>query len=636
MPTRQEVLDALRVVAEEVLSSLRSLLTLIFMMTKAVEPEMEVNEAQMNPVNQLIAEVTAQRHKIEQLGTLIQTQFQKPPTTPGYASSPVQEIGSESDWEEAELANMTAHPGKRQSLAQSSNRNDAMSGPKFFPSNAYGDDSNANSSSASSASSSDAQEVPATTIDARHQNIPGKHCKPTAIPGRIQQFRDWKPVDGHSGHFGKLGSKDRGLGKETSGQELLHSLRPRSKLCAVGFGKSPQHGRRHAGFRSIRHRSTAVGAIGNATVSGDWECINHIEADNPKDMKERSIVQEVHEVMMNQEKGPYQLDLLEVYASPNSMLTTVAQQCGLRARRFTMSDGDLSTPEGRRTLLNMIQRYRPKHVWMSLECKPWCAWNRFNAGRSVQLYSHVMEQQRASRQHVILCKVISKIQHDAGRHTHMENPRTSGVWELQELRTFIRRSVPASVDQCMFGLKHPETRLPMQKQTRIQTTSMELFQEIDHRTCTKNHTHSVIAGSCHWKGHRIHVSRFAAFYPRLFARAIVRGIMKTSHTPYEEPICHVDTVEEPPNKRPRHHESQLDVSHDTTNVWKPVFDVLKRQLPKSGVITLNNPQEEVFTEIQKRLPHETLVLSRLEKGSIVSCLEMMNGEILCLDVIAWL
>ena len=279
-----------------------------------------------------------------------------------------------------------------------------------------------------------------------------------------------------------------------------------------------------------------------------------------------------------------------------------------------MSDGDLSTPEGRRTLLNMIRRYRPKHVWMSLECKPWCAWNRFNAGRSVQSYSHVMEQQRASRQHVILCNVISKIQHDAGRRTHMENPRTSGVWELQELRTFIRRSVPAVVDQCMFGLKHPETRLPMQKQTRIQTTSMELFQDIDHQTCTKNHTHSVIAGSCHRKGHRIHVSRFAAFYPRLFARAIVRGIMKTSHTPYEEPICHVDTVEEPPNKRPRRHESQLDASHDLTNVWKPVFDVLKRQLPKSGVITLNNPQEEVFTEIQKRLPHENIGAIKAGKG----------------------
>ena len=72
--------------------------------------------------NQLIAEVTAQRRKIEQLGTLIQTQCQKPPTTPGYVSSPVQEIGSESDWEETELANMTAHPGKRrQSLAQTSN-----------------------------------------------------------------------------------------------------------------------------------------------------------------------------------------------------------------------------------------------------------------------------------------------------------------------------------------------------------------------------------------------------------------------------------------------------------------------------------------------------------------------------------
>ena len=46
-----------------------------------------------------------------------------------------------------------------------------------------------------------------------------------------------------------------------------------------------------------------------------------------------------------------QLDLLEVYAYPNSQLTEVAQACGLKAKRFTLEDGDLRTSEGRTNLL---------------------------------------------------------------------------------------------------------------------------------------------------------------------------------------------------------------------------------------------------------------------------------------------
>ena len=88
MPTRQEVLEALRTVAEAVLASLKLLLTIVFTVTSAIEPNLEATEAQMNPVNQLIQEVTQQRLKIDQLGTIIQSQFlQKPPANPGPSMS---------------------------------------------------------------------------------------------------------------------------------------------------------------------------------------------------------------------------------------------------------------------------------------------------------------------------------------------------------------------------------------------------------------------------------------------------------------------------------------------------------------------------------------------------------------------
>ncbi|CAE7227129.1 GIP, partial [Symbiodinium sp. CCMP2456] len=51
-----------------------------------------------------------------------------------------------------------------------------------------------------------------------------------------------------------------------------------------------------------------------------------------------------------------QLDVLEVYASPDSRLTNWVNSMGGRAMRFTSQDGDLSTPHGQRVLWELLQR----------------------------------------------------------------------------------------------------------------------------------------------------------------------------------------------------------------------------------------------------------------------------------------
>ena len=228
-----------------------------------------------------------------------------------------------------------------------------------------------------------------------------------------------------------------------------------------------------------------------------------------------------------------QLDVLEVYAYPNSQLTEVAQACGLRAKRFTLEDGDLRTSEGRANLLFMIMLYRPKHVWMSPECGPWSPWNRFNASRSLECFQKIQEEQYHAKVHVKLCNLICKIQVSSGRHAHMENPWTASIWKHPQLAEMLRWTMAARLDQCMVGLRHPNTDDPMQKRTRIQTTSREMFQALDDRICSKHHDHHQIAGSCTWKGHRMQVSKFAGFYPRAFAKAIVKGILATKEGPWK-------------------------------------------------------------------------------------------------------
>ena len=72
------------------------------------------------------------------------------------------------------------------------------------------------------------------------------------------------------------------------------------------------------------------------------------------------------------------LDLLEVMCHDQSELTKQAQMIGGHAQRFGLAQGDLQTTQGRMQLFTQLISRRPKHVWYSPVCKPWCKWNQYN------------------------------------------------------------------------------------------------------------------------------------------------------------------------------------------------------------------------------------------------------------------
>ena len=106
MPNRQEVLEALRNLCEEVMESLRILFFMLFTMTKAVEPETQMQESEMLPINQLVSEVRSQKAKIQELGNLITNQFTKDKSAtsgpPTMSPDPTLMMGFE-QWELAEM-----------------------------------------------------------------------------------------------------------------------------------------------------------------------------------------------------------------------------------------------------------------------------------------------------------------------------------------------------------------------------------------------------------------------------------------------------------------------------------------------------------------------------------------------------
>ena len=282
-----------------------------------------------------------------------------------------------------------------------------------------------------------------------------------------------------------------------------------------------------------------------------------------------------------------------MYAYPNSVLTETAIAAKLHAKRFTKEDGDLGTHAGRIKLLSWIVLYRPKHVWMAPECAPWCAWSRFNASRSLQSFDRIQQSQQAAQVHLKLCNLISKLQVSENRHAHLENPWTSALWSQRAVEEFLKASLPARLDQCMFGLKHPESHDPMEKKTRIQTTSREMWKELDQRTCLHEHAHAHISGQCTFRGHSMPVSKFAGFYPRGFAKAVIKGILRTQHGPMEQPVLHVETLE-PPAKRARMSKEPSGENNPEPSPRKENFQMLQTALPKSGVKDFTNPMHEIF------------------------------------------
>ena len=100
MPSRQEVLEGFRQLAEEVLQSLRCLFAMLFAMTKPLTPEENVSEQEMEPIRQLVNEVKSQRMKIMELSHLIMNQS-PPQAVPG---SPTSLDGQPSEaWETIEM-----------------------------------------------------------------------------------------------------------------------------------------------------------------------------------------------------------------------------------------------------------------------------------------------------------------------------------------------------------------------------------------------------------------------------------------------------------------------------------------------------------------------------------------------------
>ena len=217
------------------------------------------------------------------------------------------------------------------------------------------------------------------------------------------------------------------------------------------------------------------------------------------------------------------LDLLEIYALPDSRLTTEVNNLGGRAKRFTYQDGDLSSPQGQQQLWELIERTQPRHIWVTPDSRCWSAWSVLNASRSTKHHQTMLRDRKTSQVHFELCVQLFDWQRRHLRDFHMELP---GLMKpssnIPALTPILNGTQLSKVDMCTFGLQTPVSKHPIRKRVQVFSTSKEVARSLQHRLCPEDHAHQSMSGRV-LKG--LPTSQFAGSYCPGFAQHVAAVLM---------------------------------------------------------------------------------------------------------------
>ena len=326
-----------------------------------------------------------------------------------------------------------------------------------------------------------------------------------------------------------------------------------------------------------------------------------------------------------------QLDLLEVYAYDNSQLTSWVNRLGGKARRFTRTDGDLSSPEGQRRLWDIIQQEQPRHIWMAPECRLWCSWTNLHSARSAKFRDELQHQRDVDQTHLRLCTKVYQWQCKHGRGFHLEQPSGSSMLSQENLRPIVEGTRKVIVHMCAFGLETPVSKRPIKKSTAILSTCANLIRSLVVKQCPGHAEHQVVAGKLRELG-GASVSQFAGSYCQGFAKHVAKQMLvKPSETAFA-------SNEAPPTTRKRfktsvgipstqHHLPAQKRAADPSSlahergqpsrrvepaplplhvelpfeVWRPVFRPAAQSITRNTT-SLVSPRSELIGLIQQRLP----------------------------------
>ena len=216
----------------------------------------------------------------------------------------------------------------------------------------------------------------------------------------------------------------------------------------------------------------------------------------------------------------------EIFCSEQSPLTQQVNNLGAKGFRFGLTDGDLSTKEGRFKLFQRIITHRPKSLWYSPVCGPWSSWSNLNAARSLEQWDEHHKTRQALLYQVALGIVLYRHQVSHGDHFHWEQPSRSLMFKIPGMSEVQVHTQTCEFDMCRAGdLRDPINNLHLKKGMEVITTSPTLFKFLHGQKCNRQHEHQPIEGSITTSTGTIRRSQFTEVYPRKFARSVAKQLM---------------------------------------------------------------------------------------------------------------
>ena len=190
-------------------------------------------------------------------------------------------------------------------------------------------------------------------------------------------------------------------------------------------------------------------------------------------------------------RNPNQLFLLEVACSPDSLLSSEVERQGLRAKRCSLYNGfDLTSCQGVRRVLEVIEELRPEHVWIATECGAYSPMQNINQ-RTERQKNELAEKRRLARiQHTGGLIVAWYAQ---GCSVSWEWSRRCRAWKWGLFEEWKRtcKAQTSIISSCQVGLHCPKSGRPLGKEWRVESTSPTLAQKIHlpcpDETCKQNH-----------------------------------------------------------------------------------------------------------------------------------------------------
>ena len=302
------------------------------------------------------------------------------------------------------------------------------------------------------------------------------------------------------------------------------------------------------------------------------------------------------------------LDLLEVMCSEQSELTKQVQGLGGKAQRFGRVQGDLSTTEGRKRLFTILVTRRPKHVWISPECGPWCQWSFFNMSRSLECWEKVMQQRTEKLWQIALSIVLFRHQRQHRNHFDLEQPRGSALMKTPGMSEIREHTLWNEFDMCRVGnLKTPDSQEHLRKRMAVCSTSVDLHMALHGKLCQGEHHHRPIAGQTRVQGKSMSLSQWTELYPQKFAKQVAKIMLHDQGQLC--PSFAAESDEHPTKKRrlgqkmsPQEIENRFATSSDIN--WQTAMQLADRSAPRVGTLVVQ--QGEIIDMIKTICPQHDI------------------------------